>query len=47
VEVALRLLGPNGHRTGGSEGAHVRRELCVVFGGGSARVTWTQECACV
>lgn len=23
------------------------RELCVVFGGGCACVTWTQECACV
>lgn len=43
----LRLLGLHRHRTGGSEGAHVRVELCVVFGGGCACVTWTQECACV
>lgn len=43
----LRLLGPDRHRTGGSERAHVRRDLCVVFGGGCASVTWTQECACV
>lgn len=43
----LGLLGPQGHRTVGSEGAHVRGDLCVVFGGGCACVTWTQECACV
>lgn len=29
-----------------SEGAHVRRELCVVFGGGCACVTWTRVCLC-
>lgn len=36
-----------GHRTGGSQGAHVRGDLCVVFGGGCACVTWTRVCLCV
>ena len=43
----LRFRRPDRHRTGGSEGAHVHRDLCVVFGGGCACVTWAQECACV
>lgn len=34
----LGLLGPQGHRTGGSEGAHVRGDLCVVF--------WRRVCVC-
>lgn len=33
--------------TGGLEGAHVRREPCVVLGDGCACVTWTGECACM
>lgn len=42
-----RRCGPVGHRTGRSEGVHVRGDLCVVFGGGCAGVTWTRVCLCV
>lgn len=36
----LRWLRPDRRRTGSSEGAHVLGDLCVVFGGGCACVTW-------
>lgn len=43
----LRLQGPIRHRIGGSTGAHVRGDLCVVFGGGCACHVDKGVCLCV
>ena len=44
---ALRPQGPDRHRTGGWKGAHVRRDLCVVFGGGCVCHVDTSVPVCV